>query len=389
MLYLDVELDVPGAPPIVHRQVVLDRRGADGKVLDASWTPAKTAYAMTFTYAGLESTGDSDPVYDAGVSIDSLLRGALAADYAALHPGIEGFPPGVDSTYPYEAHRFFQYDGGIRGALQQKNTALAFTFTHPMVALLEQTFDLRGGDLKFVQSFDIVDNGLAATAPMANLERGIMDTSVEASLISGPGTHLDTGAVFAAAKAAGTPNAVITQNAIASAPVSAHDALTAGLTGAMLAIAPATAPSIDGAPAYGWLEVDTSTGNAVGRMRSGAGQAMTERSILEQFVEKYSDIKGIGRCINCFFSGMASAASGDKHHGEKFASCLADALCQYVADSALDFMLIHGFEWEGTAMDLVTGPYSDIAGEVIGGGPTGAICNGIGTNNPYSRPIIG
>jgi len=375
-LYLETESDGPGRMPAIHRQTVVDRRGADGKTIDPAWTQAKTAYALSFTYAGLEATGDGDPVYDASVSIDELLNAALAADFAAAHPGTIAIPPGADFSYPYEAHRFFQYDASVRGAMRAQNPALTWTFDHPSIALLEQSFDLRADGLRVAQTFDIVDNAMTAlangkVASAENLTRGIEDTSVEGSLVSQDGTQIDTGAVFAAAKSAGIATAALPQ------------------ADGTVRIAPASPVTIDGASAYGYLEVDPASGNAVGRMASGAGQAMTERSILEKAVERYSDIKGIGRCINCFFSGMASALEGDRQHGNKFGQCLADALCQWVVDRTFDWLLVHGFDWEGTGMNLVSGPYSDIAGEVLRGGPTGAICNGVGTKNPYSRPIIG
>ena len=44
---------------------------------------------------------------------------------------------------------------------------------------------------------------------------------------------------------------------------------------------------------------------------------------------------------------------------------------------------------EGTGYSLATGAYLDLAGEVIGNGPTGAICNALSSKNPYSRPILG
>jgi len=375
-LYLETETDGPGSKPVIHRQTVVDRRGSDGKTIDPAWTQARTAYALSFTYAGLEATGDGDPVYDAGVSIDELLHSALAADYAAAHPGTIAIPPGADFSYPYEAHRFFGYDASVRGAMQAQDPALSWTFDHPMIALLEQSFDLRTDGLRVAQTFDIVDNAMTALAggkiaSTENLERGIEDTSVEGSLVSQDGTQIDTSAVFAAARSAGIATTALPQ------------------TDGKVRIAPLSPVTLDGTTAYGYLEVDPANGNAVGRMASGAGQAMTERSILEKAVERYSDIKGIGRCINCFFSGMASALEGDRQHGNKFGQCLADALCQWVVDRTMDWLLVHGFDWEGTGMNLVSGPYADIVGEVLKGGPTGAICNGIGTKNPYSRPIIG
>jgi transglutaminase-like putative cysteine protease len=396
-LYLEVATTMPGGAPRVHRQVVVDRRSADGSGIDAKWTPARTAYAMTFAYRGVESVGDLDPYYSMGVNIDAMLRGALAADYAAQHPTDLSVPEAATSTYPYEAHRFFGYDQSIRGAMTQADPTLAWVYDHPMVALYEQTFDQRADGLKLVQSFDIVDNGMVAfaggnVAADRNAERGLMDTSVEGTLVSGPGVHLDTAAVFAAAQS--QTLGVLTPADIAKAPFAARDALTSGLSATTVAIAPPAGVSVEATPVFGWLEVDTKTGNTVGRLQSGAGQAMTERSILEKAVEKYSAIKALGRCINCFFSAMGEAfvnqANGTQRNVDPdFGKCMANALCQFAVDWAFDWMAVHGFEMEGTGYGLATGAYLDIAGEIIGNGPTGAICNGVGPKNPYSRPILG
>jgi len=393
VLWLEVEQDGPGAAPIVHRHIVVDRRGADGNI-DAAWTPNKTAYAMTFVYRGLEATGDGDAFYNVATNVDAALRGAIAANYSAQHPDEMALPDAAFNDYPYEAHRFFEYDQSVRSALRQADPGLSWTFDHPLIALYRQGFDLNGNDLRFVQSFDIVDDALTAmnggsVAGAANVERGLMDTSVEGTLISGPGTHLDTAGVFAAARASGAGIGVLAAGDVATAPAAARDVLASSLAGTTVALAPKNAVAIEGIPAYGWLEVDAATGNALGRMASGAGQAMVERSILEKAVEKYSAIKAIGRCVNCFFSGFSEALGGSKQHGQHFGQCLANALCQYAVDFAFDFMAVHGFELDGTGFGLVTGPYSDIVAEIIGNGPSGAICNGVGAPNPYSRPIIG
>ncbi len=376
-LYLEVETDAPGAKPVVHRHTIVDRRGSDGKTFDPAWTPVATAFALTFAYGGLESTGNGDANYDAGVNTDALLRGALAADYAALHPGDPSFPNEAYSPYPYEAHRFFQYDQSIRLALQQQNPALSWTYARPMVAFLRHAYSQRKDGLHYIQLFDIVDNSLVATAAgkvaaTENVERGLMDTSVEGTLLTGPGTHLDTSSVFAAAKNAGVATVVLPQG----------DGTTR--------LAPASPVTIDGATAYGWLEIDPASGNAVGRMSSGAGQAATEQAILEKYVGKYSDIKGLARCLNCYFSAGAGEMAGDAGAHMKFSACVVDAICQYFVDKTFDWIGEYGFETGDTISSLITGPYADLFGEIVKGGPTGAVCGGLGSpTNPYSRQIIG
>lgn len=382
VLYLEVETTAPGGRPIVHRQVVVDRRSVDGTTIDPSWTPERTAYALTFAYRGIEQTGDIDPIYNIAMNIDATIRGAIAANYGMQHPDASGLPQDAISDYPYEAHRFFEYDQSTRYALQQRNAALTWTFDRPMIALYEQTFDKRSDGLQLVQSFDIVDNSLLAlangnVASADNARRGIIDTSAESFLISGPGTHLDTATVFAAAKAAGKTLTV------------RRDIANANLDDRTVAIAPDTPVAVNGVKTIGWIEVNLDRGNVVGRTSTGAGQAAVERSILEKFVEKYSAFKAWGRCLNCFFSGMSEAMTGSKQHGEHFGKCLANALCQFIVDWAFDEFYVHGFEMEGPGFGLVTGPYLDLLGELIHGGPTGAVCDHISTTNPYSAPIIG
>lgn len=392
-IYLESVATVPGRPAIVHRHVVVDRRSSDGKGIDPAWTPARTAYALTFAYRGVESVGDLDPAYALGVNIDAVERGALAANYAAQHPGELSVPDASVSDYPYEAHRFFGYDQSIRGAMSQADGSLAWIYDHPLIAFYRQGFDRRAGGLRLVQSFDIVDNAVLAIsggklAGAPNAERGLMDTSVEGTLLSGPGIHVDTAAFFAAAKS--QTLGVIGPSDVTSAPVAARDALTASLDATTVAIAPPSSAAIDGVATYGWLEVDTKTGNTVGRMESGAGQAMVDRAILEKTLEKYSTIKAIGRCLNCLFSADA-AALDNAPNPKAFGTCMANALCQYAVDYTMDWFLIHGagFDEASAIANAITGPLADAAGDMVGGGLNNAICDNILGKNPYSRNIIG
>ncbi len=396
-LYLEVQALPPGGKPIVHRHVVLDRRGAGGAV-DPAWTPVRTAYALAFSYRGIESVGDGDPVYNANVDIDAMLHGALMTDYAVQHPGDPGVPEGAIGDYPYEAHRYFEYDASIRAALRRHDAALTFAYDHPAVAFYRQGFDQRGDVVGAVQAFDIVDDSLIALsggkiANDANVERGFMDTSAEGALISGPGTRLDTASVFAAARQAGQSIGVVGAADIAATPPSAHDALSSSLSATTVAVAPASAVTLGGIPAYGWVETDLATGNTIGRMETGAGQAAAEEGVLHKFIGNYTYIKGFARCLNCIWSWAAadvsSHASMVKSDSDE-AQCMANAVCQFAVDYAFDLFYVHGFEMEGTAFSTLTGPYLDLVGELLGNGPTGAVCSlaGAGTN-PYARPILG
>lgn len=405
-LYLETTEQMAGEPPRVQRQLIVDRRSAAGSI-DPAWTPERTAYALTFTYRGMEMPGDLDPAFALGQRLDALTRYGLAIDYAAQHPNDFSMPQGAASDYPIEVQRYFQYDGNIRYALRQQSPPLSFWFDHPQVAFYRESFAQTANALALVQTFDIVDNGMnaaasdAVSAARANATRGLLDTIVERRLIQGPGDKFDVGMLFAHANAQNVGRTIVTPANASSAPAIARDALSADVTGSRVAYAPVNAVDLNGRRSYGWISIDTASGNAVGRMESGAGQEEAEEGILLKVLKAWDHIKAIGNCLNCYVRAMGEAiaihdTAEKPEHGEHFLECMGAALCEFAVDLAIGRytknMLQNGTgeadEFEAERLEKIIGNGVWAAGKGIGGTPAGKLCEALGTDNPYESTAI-
>lgn len=400
VLYLETQTAMTGAQPVVQRHVIVDRRGSDGTV-DAAWTADRTAYALTFAYRGMEMVGDLDAGFALRHMLDALGRYGLLLDYVAQHPGKFGLPEGATSDYAIDAQRFYQYDASVRAGLQARNPSLVFLFDHPQIVFYRQSMAKDAGKVAVVAAFDVVDNGMTATAndpaaaASANVLRGLIDTNVEQYLLTGPGQRFDTRSLFQAADGEHIGSIVITPQSLAQAPRIAQDGLSGTLSSSSVAYAPSGVVLLHGRPSYGWYAVDAVSGNTIGRMGSGAGQALSEYPV--KLYENWPYVKVIGNCNICAYDAMGEALGGSQEHGEHFLQCVGAALCDFLVDLAIGKVVKTGL---GKAPNPLTGENFDKeeaefiektmarmfqGSEWAGtGAPAGSICEDLGAHNPYS-----
>lgn len=391
VLYLETTLQTDGAPPRTQRHIVIDRRMAGGSI-DPAWTPARTAYALTTAYHGMETAGDIDPAFAVTQMLDALTKDGLALDFAAQHPGGTALPEGALVNYPIDALRYFVYDAAARLSLSQAGPAVHFIFDHPQVAFSRQGFAQNAGAFELVAGFDIVDNAMLAVGPGAsaaaqqNAIRGLVDTKIESYLLGRGGEQYDTSALFAAADAQNIARAVITAKTISQAPPLSRDVLSQSLGGSGVAYAPVSKVPLNGRSSYGWLAIDTRSGNVVGRMSSGAGGAMVEY-VLEHTREDWPYVNFIGSVCKCWVAGVARElqAGGPGHltdeNLEKTDECIGEAICDLILDLIVSGTLKGGaamMEYTKHEIEFLENVLNFLSksAEKTGVSPIEAICSG-------------
>jgi hypothetical protein len=325
VLRLQIVTQIPGAAPRAAERVLVDRRAAGGATaIDPAWTPERTALALTSTFMGLVVAGELSRDFTAKHDAQSVkLARAFAAYTAAGGNGRQLPPPGIAEAYPYEVMHYFLYDSIARMRLEdQSNGALRFFFDRPQIAMVHRGFTQRGKQRTGILEFDIIENGMAAagtgaaSAVHANAVRGYADTSIERHVLGVEPTG-NTIALFDAAARNGLKPRTVAQ-------------------GTTTRIEPGGPVSIDGRTISGWWELDPQTGNLVGRMAGGAGQAMVEYAI--DRINDWSSLVGImqfyGDFFRCIAMGVESPLSGGANPQAQFNNCALGAICA-LAESTL------------------------------------------------------
>ena len=323
VLKLQIVTQLAGAPPRTAERVLLDRRAAGGAAIDAAWTPERTALALTSTYMGLVVPGELSRDFTAKQDAQSAkLARAFEAYATAGGNGRQLPPPGIAEAYPYEVMHYFLYDSIARMRLEdQSNGGVRFFFDRPQIAMVHRGFTMHGKQRVGILEFDIVENGMAAagtaaaTAVRTNAVRGYLDTSIERHVLGVEPTG-NTIALFDAAARSGLKPRTVAQ---------------AGRT----RIVPGGTVSIDGRTVDGWWELDPQTGNLVGRMAGGAGQAMVEYAIdrINDWSSLVSIMQFYGDFFRCIAMGVEAPLSGANAQAQ-FNNCALGALCN-LAESTI------------------------------------------------------
>lgn len=320
VLRLEIETDIPGQQPHVVSRTIVDRRNAQGAI-DASWSPERSAYAVTTTYSMLALSGDLDPGFAAKREIEGLKAvRAFVAYVSAGGYGKQLPPAGMASSYPIEDLHYFEQDAIVRRRLEAASNATRFYFDRPQILMMHRALALRDGKLTGSEQFDIVDNGMAALGDgtqgaSANFLRGYLDTSIEQRLLAAPNDG-GTIALFEAAKQQGIgANVTVDQKS------------------STVAITPQRAVQLGGRDRNGWWQVEPATGNLVGRMDDGAGQELAEYAIARanDWSTLYSMLQFYGDFFRCI-AGAAEAplaGRGGAQAQEWFKQCAGAALCNY------------------------------------------------------------
>jgi transglutaminase-like putative cysteine protease/predicted small secreted protein len=317
---LQIVSAVPGQPPVTSARVLLDRRAADGKSIDASWTPASTAYAMTQHATLLAMAGDFNDNFALSQDLANTLRyGAAAAYGIAGGSGTQQAPADLAQPFPVEAMHFFQQDGAVRQRLESQTSGLHFLYDRPVIVMVARGFSFDGAKPSVIERFDIVSNTMAAAgsdvAPTANAIRGYEDTAVEQTLL-GVTTDGGTPAYMRAAAAAGVPTSV------------ANDPRYGGV-----AIVTQRAVTFDGRPRTGWWQIDPVTGNLVGRMDDGAGQALSEYvTQMNDTMSMYSAISFYADMLRCQAFGITAPLRGESGPAGAlgYLNCMKGAACSFL-----------------------------------------------------------
>ena len=317
VLRLQIVTQIPGAAPRTAERVIVDRRAAGGAAIDPAWTPERTALALTSTFMGLVVPGELSRDFTAKHDAQSVkLARAFEAYAAAGGNGRQLPPPGISEAYPYEVMHYFLYDSIARMRLEDQSIGgLRFFFDRPQIAMVHRGFALHGKQRTGILEFDIVENGMAAagtaaaTAVRANAVRGYLDTSIERHVL-GVEPAGNTIALFDAAARNGLKPRTTAQ-------------------GTTTRIEPGGPVSIEGRTVSGWWELDPQTGNLVGRMAGGAGQAMVEYAIdrVNDWASLVAILQFYGDFFRCIAMGVEAPLSGSANPQADFTNCALGALC--------------------------------------------------------------
>lgn len=321
---VDLQLDVqqPGLPLRTYRRTVVDRRTADGKAIDATaWPAQRTAYALTTVYNILPLCGDLDPGFAGTREVAGLRTVQAFMAYTAAGGNGKQMPPPASQTYPMQALHYYEADQVMRNRLEDGGTR--FYFDRPQIAIERHGFDDDGGKLSSVQQFDIAENGMTATGtnPAAairdNFTRGYADEYAEQHMWASPNDG-GTIALIDAAQKQGVALQVLSGDQYGGT-----------------AIAPAQAVTIDGKPRVGWWQIDTATGNLIGRMGpDGAGQELVEYAIARanDWSTLYAMIQFYGDFFRCIAGAVEAPLSGLQGAAAQkwFGQCAGAAICSYL-----------------------------------------------------------
>ncbi|HEY4441046.1 MAG TPA: hypothetical protein VGN14_11375 [Candidatus Elarobacter sp.] len=347
---LELAVAMPGDAPRVARRTLYHRVAGDARTVAA---------AATVTETMLVTTGDYDTAFIDRREIENVQSEKPLLIWATEHrSGPFPAPPAVAANaFPIEALRYAAGD-------QQLRTRLAatlvpggrFVFARPSVAAVRKSLRLDGKTLRGRIEFDVVDDGVtvaggdAAAARRANAIRGAIGDTVERRAIGaqGPGA---TRALVDAAKAANVPLVVVAPAAGDPTTAVAFDGdaraqLSDLLAEHQVAIAPQRPVALDGAQRAGWWALDPATGDLVGRMDDGAGQAKVEYVLarLNDDMTLYTMIQFYADFFRCIAMGVEQPLSGTT---ADTLACMQSALCSYLE------AMTYGFGIEGTLQAFI------------------------------------
>ena len=341
-LRLEIETDRPGYPPLIERRTIVDRGVAGGTSVDASWTAKRTAYALTTTYDGLALSGELDPAFAAAREVEAT-HAAHALLVYAINRQLDALPQDADQTYPIEVMHYVELDGMVRHATEaQSANRTRFYFDRPVIAFVRHALLLKGTNVVAQNDFDVVDSAMdvtgtkVAAAVRDNVVRGVVADAIEAN-VSFPKASVTTRTLFAAANRSGVPTvAVLPSTSPPPLPPAAVAAATASLQrGAILAIARPV--SLGAQEHVGWWEVDPATGSTVGRLESGAGQALSEYLPTTGVALKANTIANVvGGFDACMFADVNQALATSNGNGLDMASgCGQQVACDFFEGQAV------------------------------------------------------
>lgn len=287
---LEMKTSAPGRPAVSYRRWVLDRRNG------SSLTPMSgdvLARGVTTMYQGLIAPGSFSDSFIVQKTADFMaaVKPALIEMATPKEQQSAGGPRFAGRAFPMRVLEFFQRDRIMADALEQTQSGKVRLYPdRPEIAFVRlDTADVPAGAVARL-SFDIVENGMAAAgrdprvAGRLNVARGILDTRIEQHVMA-PKKAYGTPQLIDAAGKQGIKTWVLAPSDAQAAQKSALglqtvESIQDTLRSGSAAVAVERPAVLNGGDRFGWWAVDPKTGNTVGRMSGGAGNAMSETAIL-------------------------------------------------------------------------------------------------------------
>lgn len=329
-LTLTVSTNSPGRPARTYTRTIFDRSAGQ-----------QPAYALQTLYYGLVVSGDVGTAFDMQEEAVGIASVHAQLDYVAKADGKEGgFAPNGAMLFPIPALRYLAADEHLRGRMEA-SSGYRFYIDRPQIVFFRHRLTPgRQNAVQVAEGIDVFDNGMAALAAQggaavqANAVRGYADDEIERRVISSFGGSDD----IVTADLTEPPGVALraldaSQIGSVPAPPNVRSALAASI-GAGIAIAPSQPRTIAGAPRFGWWSLDPDTGNMVGRLDMGGGQADTEYTIdLGKAMQQMRDAQFLGSCMECYYGAQADRIRGVSEGDVELsqAQCVAAAACSYIA----------------------------------------------------------
>jgi transglutaminase-like putative cysteine protease len=384
-LRLQIEVQTPGQPPSTYQRVLFSRQ--------AGQNAQAVAYGVAGNYEFLVVPAELNGTFEAYKALLEMVNQQSAyawADAAVRGTAGTKLPVVRPELFPIELVQYARRDWIFAQQLgNAQPKPVRFYYDRPDIVMLHRGYRAVGKQTAAVIAYDIFDNGMAAVgddaraSARANLARGYMDTSLEQrTLAAGPA--VDTPKVMDAASKAGIATTVVTADAAQSAqalglPPAVQTSLQATLDAGQVAIIPERPVMIDGQQQIGWLAIDPRSGNEIGRMSTGGGQALTE-TVIEEANTVYTEAEALeyyNSIFSCIAHGVTAPLAGKEgaEAGHQFVSCMALAMCKMGASLLIDEYIEehHSFIvaiYKGVAFHYELG-HPALCGAVLGEGGGG------------------
>jgi hypothetical protein len=367
----------PGLGDVSYTRSVVDRRGPTGGVA-ADWSDTgRVSCSLNSRFNGLVVTGTVTPAYYRTRSLDEL----IALQTAAATNRKPGSGEGFAGNYPYAALRYFYRAQSLRPP------GARFVIDRPNIGFERLSVDCPSGKLSSRMTIDIVENGQAAIAAdpaiaaRANLTRGALGEAIEMDLAGARAEGIDTLSIIQAAIRNKIPLVVLRPSdsgalKALSLPPMFERAIGSTLASGQVAAATQSPIPLAGSPHVAWWAVDAASGNTIGRVDDGGGQAMLEAAI-HQTNATLTIINFMEFGFAVEMCGWTDANLGLNGQDYDVAACITGAVCKLAVQDAMDagfnmFGMFSELEQTTEAFQLMTSDLEFVKAVNV----EGAVCGG-------------
>jgi len=346
LLALGVVMTVsrPGFDAITYTRSVIDRRDPQGAVAPDWSDMRRVSCALISRFNGLVVTGEITHADYRTRSLNELIElEAARAEHRR--------PAKLAADFPYAALRYL-----YRAQLLRPGGA-RFVIDRPNIVFERSSLDCSSGPLLHRMAIDVVENGQSAIASnatasaRANLARGILGELIEIDLMSSRGNRVDTPSIIEAAARANIPLATLHPGdarqlqALALPSMFEHGVASSLATG-QIAVVTQRPVAVADAPHVAWWAVDTASGNTIGRVDDGGGQAMMEAGIqhanivvsIVNLMEFSFSLEG------CVWKGALAGLEASEFD---VGACMSRVICTLAVEDTMDYgFSMFGMLWE-------------------------------------------